>query len=276
MAELGRAAESISDDAYPLIRSLPKNDKLASKSALRALDVLEYFSIVRRPVRAKAIAEAYHLHPSSAAQILKTMANAGYLVFDPIRKLYSPSPRLTRFAVWMTSGCFWNVDTTQVLQDLCANAQANVTMSVQNGNTMQIIDAVTVAQPNSIGFTMPLDSVHGQAFLATCSEEEAGALVSRAGRFRQLSGVSSQWLLERIAAAREAGYATGRSIDKDCWSIAMPVSLRSAASTVVVVGLTDTIERIRRDQDHLVAIMRHSVDQLVHADLALAPAQASV
>ena len=43
-----------------------------SRSATRALDVLEYFGQVRRPLRAVEIARQFSLHPSTVNQLLKT------------------------------------------------------------------------------------------------------------------------------------------------------------------------------------------------------------
>src|SRR3546814_9478802 len=68
-----------------------------SRSATRALDVLDYMAALGRPLRAVEVASGMELNPSSANQLLKTMADSGYLIFDPRLKLYHPSPRLSRF-----------------------------------------------------------------------------------------------------------------------------------------------------------------------------------
>src|SRR4051812_36776195 len=75
-----------------------------SISASRALDILEHFGDRQQPLRAKEIAQGLSLHLSSTSQLLKTMMHSGYLVFDPIKKLYSPSPRLAGFSNWLTQG----------------------------------------------------------------------------------------------------------------------------------------------------------------------------
>ncbi|OYX21979.1 MAG: hypothetical protein B7Z04_00960 [Rhodobacterales bacterium 32-66-9] len=58
----------------------PGERRNISKSAVRALDVLEHFAAVRRPLRATDIANALDLHPSSADQLLKSMVDAAYLL----------------------------------------------------------------------------------------------------------------------------------------------------------------------------------------------------
>src|SRR5690606_14818464 len=61
----------------------PGQRRNISKSAVRALDVLEHFAAVRRPLRATDIAHALDIHPSSADQLLKSMVDSGYLLIDP-------------------------------------------------------------------------------------------------------------------------------------------------------------------------------------------------
>ena len=64
-----------------------------SKSAIRALDVLELFCRTGHKLRAREIAQALNIGPSSADLLLKTLIDGGYLAFDPLTKYYWPSPR---------------------------------------------------------------------------------------------------------------------------------------------------------------------------------------
>ncbi len=68
----------------------------AAKSAIRALDVLEVLGKSARPMRAVEIGRARSGSASSADQLLKTMVDSAYLLFDPVTKRYSPSFRAAR------------------------------------------------------------------------------------------------------------------------------------------------------------------------------------
>src|SRR5262245_9870 len=92
-----------------------RQPKSTSKSASRALEVLEYLGKVRKAVRAKQICDTLRLPSSTGDQLLKTMVSSGFLIFDPIEKTYHPSPRLLQFSTWLSSVCFWNSDSRQVL-----------------------------------------------------------------------------------------------------------------------------------------------------------------
>ena len=78
----------------------PSERRSLSRSATRALDVLEFFGEARRPLRAVEISRVLGMHPSTTNQLLKTMVDSAHLVFDAHSKTYLPSPRLARFSTW--------------------------------------------------------------------------------------------------------------------------------------------------------------------------------
>ena len=83
----------------------PGERRSLSRSATRALDVLELFGEMRRPLRAIEMSKALGLHPSSINQLLKTMVESAHLTFDAHLKTYLPSPRLAQFSAWMLASC---------------------------------------------------------------------------------------------------------------------------------------------------------------------------
>lgn len=79
----------------------PSDRRSLSRSATRALDVLEYFGVARQPLRAIEIARMLGMQPSTTDQLLKTMVDSAHLVFDARSKTYLPSPRLIGFSGWI-------------------------------------------------------------------------------------------------------------------------------------------------------------------------------
>ena len=73
---------------WPVRTRRPGERRSLSRSATRALDVLELFGQVRRPLRAVEVSRALDMHPSSTNQLLKTMVEAGHLIFDARAKAY--------------------------------------------------------------------------------------------------------------------------------------------------------------------------------------------
>jgi DNA-binding IclR family transcriptional regulator len=71
------------------------------KSANRVFEVLEHFSAVRRPQPLRDIVAALGYPSSSTAALLKDMALAGYLSFEPLTRTYLPTVRVAGLGAWV-------------------------------------------------------------------------------------------------------------------------------------------------------------------------------
>jgi DNA-binding IclR family transcriptional regulator len=236
-----------------------------SKTAIRALDVLEYFGRFRQPLRAVHIAREFRLSPSTADQLLKSITRAGYLTFDPISKIYSPSPRLIGFAVWLTADCFWNSDTDKILAQIQNESGADVSLWIRSDNCMQMLKFVKSPKSpfNVVRFLAPFHTVVGQAFLATCPDSEARRIIDRALLFKQVPKGRVKSLVEDIHVVRAAGYARADSIYYPGQSaFAMAVPLRgSAPNKSVVLGITGEKAHLHSKEKTIIDIMhRHAVN----------------
>lgn len=78
----------------------------AVKSALRVFAILEAFHALQRPLRLHELAGHLGYPASSTAGLLKTMATAGYLRFDPAARSYQPTPLLARLVAWVPGVSF--------------------------------------------------------------------------------------------------------------------------------------------------------------------------
>lgn len=254
-------------DAGLKLRGVPAARRSTSKSASRALDVLEYFGRVRKPLRARQVARSLDLHPSSVDQLLKTMAASGYLIFDSIRKVYHPSPRLVGFASWLTSDCFWNADTSSILREIAAQTGGYACLAGRGVNSLQLMDAYTmnVDFPTEIGVPVPLYMTIGQAFLAGCTDEEAKRIIDRAILYRQLPQGTND-LMDRVRMVRSKGYASGQSLHQQSWVIAVPIPLgKWAPNESVVLAAAGAKERIRSAESEIVDIIRQKVSPMLAA-----------
>lgn len=208
------------------------------KSGMRALEILEYFTTVRRPAIALEISTALGLPVSSGNELLKSLEEAGFLVFDPREKTYFPSPRVTR----LSSAALPATAEAQVFQGLLADLQARtgacVTLSAQNRHLMQFV--AFLASPG-VGLDGPQEGLKypmvgtasGGAIFAVKSRDELLGLIckgcvglSPAARERTTSLVLSQ-----VRAAHERGYAVSFG-DLPRNSVSIAVSLWAGATHV--------------------------------------------
>ena len=235
----------------------PADRRSLSRSATRALDVLEYFGQVRRPLRAVEIARKLGLHPSTANQLLKTMVESAHLAFDATTKTYLPSPRLTRFSRWM-------IDTyggDERLRHLMGNVQSAsgemVTLTTPNDLFMQVIEfaGVDVDDEGLDGTERGLrvsmfGSAIGAAYLSTLTDPELRRLAER-GRIPSAEhGALQQWM----ARIRRDGFAEGPSAEGTIWSLAVPLPAE-CFSVPLVLGLAGPAERVHADLPQLVRLL---------------------
>lgn len=220
----------------------PGGKKNLSKSATRALDVLEYFALMGRPLRAVEIAQALDLRTSSTDQLLKTLVDAAYLMFDSHQKLYYPSPRLVNFGAWLSSNYFGDNRIYRLLQAVHQDTADIVTLSIRYGANMQIVDFIepparagTIVKGSRVAIT---GSIIGTAFLALHGDKEVIRIVEQVsaetGHKHTVSELRE--LLERVRRARSDGYVAIPAGIGEPW--AMAVALPQPASEMkMVLGL---------------------------------------
>lgn len=240
----------------------PGDQRSLSRSATRALDILEYFGEMRRPVRAIEVARRFDLHPSTVNQLLKTMVASAHLTFEAATKTYLPSPRLTRFSSWMVDVYGSDESLRSLLADVQAQSHEIVTLTTPNDLFMQVIDLVGAddhAGGAERGLRVPLfGSVVGAAYLSSLPAAEVRRLAERA----RIPAAAHDALHARLAHIRADGFAEGANAQTAMWSVAVALTGISF-SVPLVIGLAGPAERVR-------ARMRDLSDVLMTGAAALA------
>ncbi len=242
----------------------PGERRNISKSAVRALDVLEHFAAVRRPLRATDIAHALDLHPSSADQLLKTMVDSAYLLIDLEGKLYRPSPRLLPFANWLAEGFFGGDALSDLVATMGARTGQIVTLAAPQMGTLQLVDIATppalaglVRKGSRVSITR---STLGAAFLAAHDDREMERWIARTPEARHMNDEARGELGASVAAAREQGYACGLSDRLFSIALALP---RPAAGIQLVLGLAGQPDHVEPRVTELHEQMRRYADSLI-------------
>jgi DNA-binding IclR family transcriptional regulator len=250
--------------------TMPGARRNLAKSATRALDVLEYFSIAKRPLRASEIRYAFGWHSSSTDQLLKTMVDSGYLIFETARKLYRPSPRLVRFGAWLAAGHYGGERLQRLLNLVYGRSGEIVTLAVRQDDHMQVVDVVQpVASPRPAapGLKVPLiGSALGGAYLAAQSDREIMRIVSWIDRHRGRGADQVDAVMEDVRAIRARGHASGGvGEDRDNWSIAIALPTCDAG-VGLVLGFAGPVQRIRPNEAELAALLRRSIGEVLTPD----------
>jgi DNA-binding IclR family transcriptional regulator len=248
----------ISPEPAPDCITAPDEGSLV-KSAARVIELLELFASRRAPLRAVEIGEALDLPPSSTLGLLRSLTETGHLLFDPQRKTYYPTLRVTRIAEGLSQGY---VGALQGMMDDLHQATGECTvLSVQNGLHMQflaLLPPVGGEPPQMEGMkTRIIGTACGSAMLMARSDSEVIDLVMRIRRSRPLREREAEAgdIVERIRGFRRQGYAAS-------WDDALPqtrtiaVPVLSGEAPPLALSIGGPTERIAARETESAALMR--------------------
>jgi len=234
---------------------VPGGRRNLSKSATRALDVLDHFAKIQRPMRAVELGQALGYQTSSADQLLKTMVDAGYLVFDAKTKLYFPSPRLMSFGAWLEQSYYGEHRLREMMAVVHGETGAAVTLAVRQGHHMQLVDLVQSPElPHIVAFgsRIPiLDSALGHALMAGWSDQQIDQFVRIAGRRHLHLDRRIGEIQREITGVRRAGFAAKASGTVNGianWSIAIRLP-NVQADVQLTLGITGPERELRPRQE---------------------------
>jgi DNA-binding IclR family transcriptional regulator len=232
----------------------------AAKSAIRALDVLEYFGLQSRPLRACEISRVFGLSPSSTDQMLKTLVDRAYLSFDPEKKHYFPSVRLLDFASMM-SRHFGGERLRRLVTDLQTSTHTTVTLNVLCDVNIQIVDCMESTNFNGLKFG--IDTVPGIVLLSQRPDDAIRKTVERAVLYRCCLMQNAARLISNSIAARARGFAIGDNTQLDITTISVPLRLNSN-HVPLALTLTDKADRMHRQQKALLRTIQESIARALH------------
>lgn len=231
----------------------PDERRSVSRSATRALDLLELFGAERRPLRAVEIARALGTHASTTNQLLKTMLGSGHLVFDARAKTYLPSPRLAEFGAWIMASYGADGRLHDLIEEVHRATGMVVTISTPNDLFMQLVDsAVPEGQQAERGLSVSLfGSAIGSACLAMLDDAEVLRLAHRA----RIASGDIPAVLADLVKVREAGFADGASEGSPFWSIAVPLPM-GGLRVPTVLGLAGPRDAVLARREELCGVLR--------------------
>jgi DNA-binding IclR family transcriptional regulator len=161
------------------------------KSAGRTLQILEYFSDVRRSATIAEIAQALHYPHSSTAALLHTMMELGYMVFDRQTRRYRPSSSVALLGSWIDERVAHDGPLQELMRVVAGQTQEMVLLACRNGLYCKFLYAI---QPKSLnrlcsnGTILPLVNVAaGSVLLSGLPEAEIRRIVLRSNA----QGISS-------------------------------------------------------------------------------------
>ncbi|HXC41685.1 MAG TPA: helix-turn-helix domain-containing protein [Burkholderiales bacterium] len=188
-------------------------DERASLS-MRVLHVFEFFRETGRATRSIEVSRALQLPSSSVDRMLKVLVRQGYLQFDFVSRLYSPSYRMVIAASDLASAFHGGIALGHIMEELHRETGDTVTLCVQNDCWIQSVAAIPGSHYDPAvhgeGMRSPiLGSAPGNALMAQKTDREISDAAQRARDhgYLELDARGFGNLMEFINRARLDGYA---------------------------------------------------------------------
>jgi DNA-binding IclR family transcriptional regulator len=243
------------------------------KSAVRAIQVLEYFDEARRASSVAEVADHHGWPHSSASMLMRSLVSLGYLHYDPNQRTYLPSMRVALLGDWIQEeSVFKNGQVAALMHQLNSETRETIVLAAQNGLHSQYLRVIegtnTLRMHLHIGILRPLlESGTGRMLLTQLDDATVGKLVrkydaSAGGR----APVDLAQLRKQIEQDRACGYAISiNQVTPHATIIAMVLPTRPGARPLVI-GVAGLSDRVLANQERYIEAIRQAIQRLGATD----------
>lgn len=221
----------------------------ASRSALRALEVLEAFRDARRPLSLSEVARMTTMPVSTCQGVFKALEQSGFLYFGSRREAY-PTRRLWDLAQEINAHDPVAARLEPALAKLRDEVDETVILGVRHGDTviyLLVLETTKAIRYSSqSGEHKPLhSSAIGKVMLGAMPPGELDAWLSSADlkKVTDRTIISVPRLKADLAAARTRGYFATRGENvSDVMAVAAPLRMGNSTFGVAIAGPLQRIE----------------------------------
>jgi DNA-binding IclR family transcriptional regulator len=218
------------------------------KSAVRVIEVLEFFDRTRAPAHVGLVAAALKFPQSSTSALLRSLVKIGYLRYDPRARTYFPTERVPLLGNWIARPLFRGGPLLNMMDHLAGRSGFAVTLARRNGNQAQYVhlaDPRGVAPADiAIGASVPLPlCAVGQILLGELTDEEVRRLIHRlnAEALSSRDIVRTPDLIARLADVRQRGYAVMVDSLHAVVAVRLPNEPSTTPLVIGIIGRSDTL-----------------------------------
>jgi IclR family transcriptional regulator, KDG regulon repressor len=233
------------------------------KSARRVFDLLELFRERQCPLRLKDVVDALGIPTSSAAALLKTLAQMNYLSFESTSRSYLPTPKLSQLSSWVDSASYEGGPIQDAVRRIGRKLGETILLGTAIDIYVEIVDILRAREPlqyfTHIGTRVLL--VHsglGWPLLSELRNEEIARIYRRTIRRNKMErGLSSLNRIEKgVALVRRAGYCLSRGMVTRGVGVVGMVVPTPARHRKLAIGIAGPQERIENNLTKILAAFR--------------------
>jgi DNA-binding IclR family transcriptional regulator len=243
------------------------------KSALRAIEILEFFTRVRQPRAMSEIGVALGYPPSSTTVLLKTLVGLGYLNFDRKRRVYFPTPKVTSLGDWIPKTLFGDSRLIEAMRDVHAATGEAVAIGTTNDVYLQYVKIVQSIHPLRFHVTQ---SALGWLLMSTMSDEKVDNIVRRANIATPNASdrVKLPEMMKRIRQIRGKGYCSAENVPilgGGTICVLLPATIQNQP---VALGLGGAAERIKQNFSRYLGVLQQAAGSVKASDASDQPVDA--
>lgn len=239
------------------------------KSALRAMELLEFFADWRRPASVKEISQTLGYPQSSTSMLLRTLAEEGYYDHDPRTGMYAPSVRILLAAEWIGEQLYSEQSLLRLMERVHGETGHTVMIGVQHGVHVRYLHVLQATLPDHFpsktGALRPLfRSGAGKMLLTLLPEREIALLLRRVNATEP--DPANRLTLEEVLKDREETRRNGYSLSQGttqpgsaALAILLPVPRGTKPMTLSVGG---PVREITRGKAKVVQVLTDAVEPM--------------
>ncbi|WPZ27585.1 helix-turn-helix domain-containing protein (plasmid) [Sulfitobacter pontiacus] len=240
------------------------------KSALRAVQVFEFFLEIRRSATAKEVSVGLDIPQSSTSMLLRSLRDHGYLDYDSKDRTYLPTPRVTLLGAWLDRGPIRDGRLIDALKWLSDQTLEAIIVAARVGIFSHYI--YVMQAKGNLRYHIPMGSrrlaVHsatGHVLLSRLEDSEIASIVRRTNSEIDDVQLDPRETIGSIRQTRTDGYAFSRGlVTAGAGAIAVPlpeaIDTTGRALAICIAGaLPDLIER----EDDLVEKLKSAAKRAV-------------
>jgi DNA-binding IclR family transcriptional regulator len=238
------------------------------KSAVRAVQVLEYFDGVRRASSVAEVADHRGWPHSSTSMLMRSLVSLGYLHYDANDRTYLPSMRVALLGDWIQDSIFKNGQIADLMRQLNAETRETIVLAAQNGLHAQYLRVIegtnTLRMHLHIGTLRPLlGSGTGRMLLTQMDDATIGKLVRKYNANAEgRAPVELAQLRKQVEQDRACGYAISvNQVTPHATIIAMVLPTRPGARPLAI-GVAGLSERVLANQERYIEAVRQGIQHL--------------
>ena len=242
----------------------------AVKSAIRVLEVLEFFDRRQGEATVTDIARELRYPQSSTSILLQNLAKLGYLQRGSTGKAYVPTIRVTLLGSWIAPIETPSGDILALMQELGGMTGETIILATLTNDFVRYVHVVPATTAMRLhagpGEIRPLaTSGAGRLFMSTMGEDRIRKIVVRhnAGETEDTKRLSMAAVRRDLAGIRVAGYAL--SLDRITPGAGVVFALLppAALGTPHAIGIGGLSNKIKDHSDWYAQLIRKGIRRYV-------------